>query len=392
MFGKPYSTLPEQAVKERRSGKYDRRNWTAGVKARVFARLDLTVTPMPLSAFLNEVETHMPNWCYNTLEISGPDVCAVVNELQINQDEEWNPQNVTEFDAILEKGIPIPEGFDQGLDPGTHADVAVVCVRAEEALSPEGLIPADWSPLGEFANYPFVKQKGIMTPEDLCLSYGFDYGETKELGRRLLENERRFGVRTIYEWKSKHWGPCWARACGVRNDGQVTDSRARVYMVTAWRPPVQLVRVLARMFPYCNFKLDFSEEQGGMDGTATITATAANANYDVLIESESERGACGTILLDGCRKSFRLHRRSMASHVHSDVVCVEHPSWTKRADYLNIKSAICFALGTVVYAGRLRDFFAEMMEEATAGLADELVEVPAPAATAPINADGEVVF
>jgi len=247
------------------------------------------------------------------------------------------------------------------VESGTESDVGLLCAKAEETPSPEGVPPADWSPLGKYARYKWVQVEGITTPEQLCHHYRFDYDATLDIGRRALANERLCGLATIYDWKRKYWEPSWARSCC----GAVkSESLAEALMVTRWGPPVPLMKVLAHLFPYCDFRVHFSIEQGCGDGTATITATAANANYDVHIENNREGQARGTLLLDGIRRSFRRHQRRMPSTVHSEILTIDCPEWTKRPDYLNIKSAICCALGTVVYSGYLHNSFAEMMEDA----------------------------
>jgi len=147
----------------------------------------------------------MPNWVHQTLIVT-----------------EGNPDDVFEFirsdDSLFDfnKLIPMPETLN--VERGTKSQVALLCVRNQG--------------LDDWAQYPWVQQAGITTPAALCKHFGWDYEEIVKLGNQLLENEKRYGARTWYEWHIQHWGSKW-NAC----DAAFSDDKAGIlHFDTAWSP------------------------------------------------------------------------------------------------------------------------------------------------------------
>ncbi len=170
----------------------------------------------------------MPNWCKNQLIVHG-DAASVLAAIAGTE---------TAFD--FNKIVPMPPELH--VESGTRADVAIVCARENG--------------LGEFADFEFVKQTGIMTTEELCQHYGFAYDEMLTFGKRLLSNIDRFGHPSWYDWRWENWGTKW-NAC----DTEIVEVHGRigVRFSTAWEPPVPIVVALGKRFPTQHFSLGWME-------------------------------------------------------------------------------------------------------------------------------------
>jgi len=166
----------------------------------------------------------MPNWVENQLLIHG-DAAPVLDSIKGTD---------TPFD--FNQVVPMPRELD--VESGTKADVALLCA--------EGI------GLGDFGKYPWVKEAGITTPQELCQHYGFHFEDMVKFGQQLLDNIKRFGHPSWYGWRCENWGTKW-NAC----DPELFELQGRsgVLFDTAWSPPIELVRALGRRFPLIEISL-----------------------------------------------------------------------------------------------------------------------------------------
>ena len=75
-----------------------------------------------------------------------------------------------------------------------------------------------------------------------------------EYGMRLMENQRRFGAATWYEWCNEHWGTKW-NACNARWDG------LSVAFDTAWAAPGPIFGALMERFPEMPMEISWANEE-----------------------------------------------------------------------------------------------------------------------------------
>jgi hypothetical protein len=69
--------------------------------------------------------------------------------------------------------------------------------------------------IGDYVKYPWVKESGMNTVEQLCAHWNFDYNQVVALGRLRQENREKYGFPDWCEWCHKNWGTSW-NACYVQ--------------------------------------------------------------------------------------------------------------------------------------------------------------------------------
>ena len=160
----------------------------------------------------------MPNWVYNTLTVTKGDPREVFEFVH-------SAESIFDFNKI----IPMPRELD--IESSTKSQLAILCAQNDG--------------IGEWAKYGWVQKAGYKTPKELCTACKYDYDEMVRFGEQLLENERKYGARTWYDWCWNEWGTKW-NACDAKYS---TKDTRTLGFDTAWSPPVPVFEALAKQFP-----------------------------------------------------------------------------------------------------------------------------------------------
>ncbi len=160
----------------------------------------------------------MPNWCYNTLTITG-DTKEVKKFKKLADGERGNEKTVLDFNKLL----PYPKEFEE-------ADKA----------------------------YAEAEAKGVeydKRPKD-----GFNNGG--------------------YEWCRNNWGTKWNSSNACISDEKFTkkDGYLEYTFDTAWSPPIELFTKISESFPTLEFDLTYKEEGNGFKGEAFIVCGDVSDN------------------------------------------------------------------------------------------------------------------
>lgn len=76
------------------------------------------------------------------------------------------------------------------------------------------------------------------------------------LGRRYVDNYRKYGAATWYDWCSANWDTKWdAFCCGITEN----DPDA-LYFETAWSPPYSVLKALSAKYPKTPMELLWADE------------------------------------------------------------------------------------------------------------------------------------
>jgi len=78
-----------------------------------------------------------------------------------------------------------------------------------------------------------------------------------ELGRRYLENEKKFGSKTWYGWCTSKWGTKWN---AYRSSIKQTARLLTLEFCTAWSEPMPVFRCWSEKFPDLRFRVHVSGE------------------------------------------------------------------------------------------------------------------------------------
>ena len=82
----------------------------------------------------------------------------------------------------------------------------------------------------------------------------------KELGRKALENERKYGYTDWYDWSIENWGTKWD---AYEVDYKVNKNSIRLNFQTAWATPYPIFEEISRLFPTLTIIVDFADEDLG---------------------------------------------------------------------------------------------------------------------------------
>ena len=174
----------------------------------------------------------MPNWCSNSLYVSGDSdkvnefkgwVIAEVNDTEIVRDENYN--------AVLgENGEPLTK---------------------------------------EVIRNKFTFEKLFPTPKELLADVdpiphkeGED-DETYEI--RMNELMEKYGACGWYNWRVSNWGTKWDAS---ESDWDLEEGLLTVHFNTAWAPPIGWLENVSAQFPELKFEMLFQEEGQGFCGRA----------------------------------------------------------------------------------------------------------------------------
>jgi len=168
----------------------------------------------------------MPNHCSNDLWITGP--TDIVNKIS-----RWHLKDDGSLDC--DSIVPYPENFK----------------KLDEAC-------AEWR----------SKQIGIEYPDyHSAPKDGFNSGG--------------------YEWCCENWGTKWGTYDGIGihyRKARAGDTRLAMSFLSAWAPPLPVIKVLAEMYPECRIKLNYYECGVAFKGSVSysngqIVANMESSNY-----------------------------------------------------------------------------------------------------------------
>ena len=159
----------------------------------------------------------MPNWCYNSLCVSG------------------NKEILADF--VSKTLIPCNMSSEEEYDE-SHRFTFNILHPTPKALEGE------CSPLRKLE--------------------GEDDTQYKE---RMAENVRLYGAEDWYRWHLDNWGTKWdASSTSVQ---QLDDQNFNVQFHTAWSPPIDWFEKIIPMYPQLEFDLIFDEESQDFCGRMT---------------------------------------------------------------------------------------------------------------------------
>jgi len=176
----------------------------------------------------------MPNWCDNTIYITGPSDernRLVAEHTVVAENNEW--QDGTRLDLTL--SVPMPEalgevsGITSTNSPDPHPNWANLLANGE--------ITQEWH-------------------DQLCEDRRKEYEATQ----RLLAE---YGYSGWWHWRLDNWGTKWAPEFFVQAH---TETLTEIRGDSAWSPPDALIASVSELFPSLTFSVVYAEEGMGFAG------------------------------------------------------------------------------------------------------------------------------
>ena len=166
----------------------------------------------------------MPNWCNNTLFVSGSEknMKKFYNSLstKLEKDKGYTEERLFDFNDF----VAMPESLN--ITSGSSVSNAVKVLKGEANFGPG-------------SDYPDLKEK--------------DINEAKI----YLSNVEKYGYGDWHNWSYDKWGTKW-NAC----DEYVCEKEDDFCMIcfqTAWSPPIPIVDAIMEQHPELNVELEYSE-------------------------------------------------------------------------------------------------------------------------------------
>lgn len=258
----------------------------------------------------------MPNWCHNTLTVSGE-----ADELQRFLEAARPTEDVlrSEYDTrwVVPAWVP-PENHEQYLaDLGEKPPFNEFVKQAveQQPLSFASLVPE--------ASDEELRALERYQPCTMCGAHGTlpeNEEQAAERGAKWYEwmlpdvrkdrtcnvchgtTEERVGSEGWYEWRLRHWGTKWDAAFGhgpmiaigshemnvdatVEAQGATITPTVAVFKFdTAWSPPSPVVETASERFPELEFVLRYGEPGGGYAGEERYVAGVCVESEDLEVE------------------------------------------------------------------------------------------------------------
>jgi hypothetical protein len=172
----------------------------------------------------------MPNWTTNTVTINGKkeDVLALKTFMK---SEDRN------FD--FEKLIPMPASL--WMTSGSITDIAIKAAK-------NGKLPQDARITFPFDVSMSEDKRETLNNEADLIAYG----------KRYLDNIKKYGHPTWYEWANDNWGTKWNPSSAELTEE--SDTSITYEFDTAWSAPEPIFTALAKKFPKVEIVIKSSYE------------------------------------------------------------------------------------------------------------------------------------
>jgi hypothetical protein len=206
----------------------------------------------------------MPNWCSNTLTITGDKkereklTKYVTNEgPSVDEDE----RRIFSFNKI----IPMPQELH--VESNGQGQIGYEAWYGNW----EAVMEYEWvRPKMEGRSHTREGLKEMLRSEES----GFEY---ERMGKIYHDNIERYGCPTWYEWHIQNWGTKWD-AC---EPAMTHEKHETIYTFdTAWSPPEKVIIALSKRFPNLMMTLEFREPGMAFEGTLVCKGGAVIAHEE----------------------------------------------------------------------------------------------------------------
>lgn len=206
----------------------------------------------------------MPNWVRNRLSISGDNAAEIMQSYLVKNDIDG------EYDFDFNKIIPMPNelDFETGSDVYEAIDIYLTSINPLINYYGDNKIPfEEYLDLCNKIQRSKVKDKPCfaMSQEEIAKKlnkaqrFGKDEKSVLALGKKAVENYKKYGAIDWYDWRCDNWGTKW----NAHNTDLLNIENAEVYFDTAWSSVMSLIHKISKAHPECNIEYEFAEEQAG---------------------------------------------------------------------------------------------------------------------------------
>ena len=202
----------------------------------------------------------MPNWVKNRLTITGDNAEEIIKNHVVTDEEgkqklDFNSIDKLPEELLIERGARSADGFS--------LYIAKINPLISNIGTKEDKIPFPKISDLLVKKYPDAIRhipELLLRPaevEVLRRQYKGEFEEVVELGKKCMDNLKKYGVMDWHDWSREHWGSKWD-SCQTAVDGNV------ITFLTANSPAIPLIRTLSQRYPDHEFKLQFAEQEASI--------------------------------------------------------------------------------------------------------------------------------
>lgn len=183
----------------------------------------------------------MPNYVTNNIRLTGGTPETIKKAINFLKSEHSD----VDFNNIVE----MPEALKH-TEAGSRADQAWAYYQSK------GL--GNHSAIDKIFSYPWVKNEGIKTREELLDWFLKESPNIYAYGEELYNLEKTYGCHDWYEWSCKYWGTKW-NACDACSD----EIAGTAFFQTAWSDVGGLIQKFSALFPTLDVEYEYADEDYG---------------------------------------------------------------------------------------------------------------------------------
>ena len=217
----------------------------------------------------------MPNWCYNSLKVTG-EAGYSKDEKEMKKEQKEISKEVKKFvkenfkknadgdlQLTFQTAVPMPKELE--ITSGSATDQAIGLLKAKNGDYTEidKILEYAWA-IKEFG---FNKKGSLKAKRDTIIKHLNDKVTAKEMkeGQQALDNIKKYGHKDWYNWSIENWGTKWDACEGGTN---VCDYEVNASFDTAWAPPTPWLEKVSVKYKKLRFELEYTEEGMGFEGKA----------------------------------------------------------------------------------------------------------------------------
>lgn len=225
----------------------------------------------------------MPNWCSNRLEVAGP-----AAEVKRFQDE--NRQIVSHADGTTTE---LPLSFEARVPTPPE-------LMDTEGWEYQTAYDAMYGDLEAVLQWPDCKAAAAETRDEAIAALEVKNPNLRSMAERVRKNLEFYGFKGWYGWRTGVEFPtmngkpgAWGTKWNLDADTRVRAAGCELVVYefdTAWSPPDNWIRTVAKLYPLLRFELSYEEE--GCDFTGRLIIAGGAVQNDVcrdLWEDDEQR-------------------------------------------------------------------------------------------------------
>jgi hypothetical protein len=138
--------------------------------------------------------------------------------------------------------------------------------------------------------YPWVKEAGIETVEELQKFLREKDSRYEDEGRKRRDNLDKHGYGSWYDWAIAKWGTKWDVSCTDLDYQDLGNgqSTATYTFESAWSPPEAGIIAISAQLPGLTLRLEYREEGMGFAGAMVVVAGSVITQTDSETEYSEE--------------------------------------------------------------------------------------------------------